>query len=746
MSADVAVAGYVSPILSVPLESLVLSSCLSTPPLIFILLEMLLRSQASEAQTKLQVLHMMSCLTAQSTANDLRLCYSAGTTLPFLGAVITSSKAIRSRGFSLRTTAMAAGHVGKMIGHLLSLVSSVIDRYWLWLEEKEQDVPLSLRKWREQMRNINEQDLPSFEEQRWQQQQQKEEEEEAQQQQWQQEDHEGKEQQQQLKDDMEKKHRLLEGLIWALMHCLYSYLDYLLDATLLLGHLSTCYQTATDRTQPLEKREEGWRRLQGMISSAAGFKVGVQAISQSQGKASGGTSSEGDGGKLSPTGGGAEEASGVAETPAAPMGGTSVGVREAAASVQLTRSVCGTSETSERAGAAAVEAEEKAAAAAAGASGSPPPPAAAAEGGCTSGDPGQSTAAQWWPEGLKVQHQHAMAVLPAFELIWRSRHQAAAVDDALESDCGEGELLSSCMGLLYEHLPVIGLAQGQWRLFCAAVQSIVEKLPAELMTALNCKLFCWGNQTGYTAVSYLTRKHTVLPSEDWFPVSGAWFLEKLGAGITAAGAAASVSTTGGASHGEGEGREMLASTDGDSAAKRSEEGSGNSRDTDELYAGDEERTVAEGYKVFRDRLLALLVLLPVPFCCNNPDCRNLSGLSELELVMGSRRGGVLSDAVGSAANGVSAGSVAPTGPPDRSEALGDAANGCPDGSVAPTDRSDAAACEDRDVLVSSAAAAAGVCSGCGLACYCSSTCQGLVREWHRGMCRYKGSTAAAHRR
>jgi hypothetical protein len=290
----VAAAGFVCPVLSVPLESLVPSSFPSPPPLIFIILEMLLRSQASDAQTKLQVLHMMSCLTDGKYYNtsNLRLCYSAGTTLPFLGAVITSSKAIRSKGFSLRTTAMAAGHLGKLIKHLMVfLVSGAMDRYWLWLEEEEQDVPLSLRKWREQMRNIKEQDLPSFEEQRWQQQQQQREEEEQVQQhaKWQQEQKQQDQQQQQVKKDSEKRLALLEGLIWALMQCLYSYLGYLLDAAALLGYLSTCYQIATDPTEQLEKREEGRRRLQGMISGAAGAEVGAQVTLQLLGEVFGGT-------------------------------------------------------------------------------------------------------------------------------------------------------------------------------------------------------------------------------------------------------------------------------------------------------------------------------------------------------------------------------------------------------------------------------------------------------------------------
>jgi hypothetical protein len=102
-------------------------------PITFILLEMILRSTSSDAQLRLQAMHTLSILTAPDRCRAVLAAPSLAATLPLLGAVVSSSKALRAEGWKLESLGVAmklltviASNVFQLVGELSNSRGSVL--------------------------------------------------------------------------------------------------------------------------------------------------------------------------------------------------------------------------------------------------------------------------------------------------------------------------------------------------------------------------------------------------------------------------------------------------------------------------------------------------------------------------------------------------------------------------------------------------------------------------------------------
>jgi hypothetical protein len=99
---------HLLPMLSVPLHQLELVPDVKPCPLMFILLEMIMRSSTASGSTRLQALHLLTCLTHPSVYPPATVAaQSWGATLPLLGAVVTSSKVFKTTNWGFTSLAVA---------------------------------------------------------------------------------------------------------------------------------------------------------------------------------------------------------------------------------------------------------------------------------------------------------------------------------------------------------------------------------------------------------------------------------------------------------------------------------------------------------------------------------------------------------------------------------------------------------------------------------------------------------------
>jgi hypothetical protein len=113
LSSSLAIAGgsmvHLLPMLSVPLHQLQLVPGIEPCPLMFTLLEMIMRSSTASGSTRLQALHLLTCLTHPSVYPPAAVAaQSWGATLPLLGAVVTSSKVFKTTNWGFKSLAVAS--------------------------------------------------------------------------------------------------------------------------------------------------------------------------------------------------------------------------------------------------------------------------------------------------------------------------------------------------------------------------------------------------------------------------------------------------------------------------------------------------------------------------------------------------------------------------------------------------------------------------------------------------------------
>jgi hypothetical protein len=100
---------HLLPMLSVPLHQLQLIPGVKPCPLMFTLLEMIMRSSTASGSTRLQALHLLTCLTHPSVYPPAAVAaQSWAATLPLLGAVVTSSKVFKTTNWGFTSLAVAS--------------------------------------------------------------------------------------------------------------------------------------------------------------------------------------------------------------------------------------------------------------------------------------------------------------------------------------------------------------------------------------------------------------------------------------------------------------------------------------------------------------------------------------------------------------------------------------------------------------------------------------------------------------
>ena len=129
------------PLLSVPLKELthlIISNkeAMQTVPLLFVLLEMLLRSSRASNSSKLQALHMMTILTRQ--CDTVIIFPSFAAMLPLLGALVTSSKVFVNTNWDFESLAAASELLLLLIKQACELAVRISDHSQHLYEQNQQ--------------------------------------------------------------------------------------------------------------------------------------------------------------------------------------------------------------------------------------------------------------------------------------------------------------------------------------------------------------------------------------------------------------------------------------------------------------------------------------------------------------------------------------------------------------------------------------------------------------------------------
>ena len=118
--------GHLTPLLLVPFQQLSPIPHMTSIPTTFILMEMILRSTTADAQLRLQAMHTLSILTAPNRCRAVVAPPSMAGTLPLLGALVSSSKALRAKGWKLESLAVALDLLTVIARNVFELVGELI--------------------------------------------------------------------------------------------------------------------------------------------------------------------------------------------------------------------------------------------------------------------------------------------------------------------------------------------------------------------------------------------------------------------------------------------------------------------------------------------------------------------------------------------------------------------------------------------------------------------------------------------
>jgi hypothetical protein len=197
---------------------------------------MILRSTYSDAQVRLQAMHTLSILTAPDRCRAILAAPSMAATLPLLGAVVSSSKALRatagwkleSLGVAMKLLTVIASNVFQLVGELSSSRGSVVTSNLTHKQRQQQ-----------RAMDIKEQKKSHLQQQGQQEEQGQGRQHGIQQEQMQKEQVEQKQQQEEPDTIAPLSHQAqLDGLAWVGWHCLHNVCDITTPLTKLLSWVS----------------------------------------------------------------------------------------------------------------------------------------------------------------------------------------------------------------------------------------------------------------------------------------------------------------------------------------------------------------------------------------------------------------------------------------------------------------------------------------------------------------------------